>query len=575
MERWEQSPLARRLKAADVINRGMMFAAVLLLCFVPFLLGLQTLIGRNNASAFIKRYGLTGDAAHAVRAALTAPASASAAISGVSWVFFIFGGIAAAAAIQELYQRVFEVEGRGIRHTPIRVVWLAAAIGAAALTEWSQPAASSVGGPVLVGLVALVGATAFWWFSMWLLLAGRLGWWELFPSALATGICWLGMVIVFRLTLSSTITSDYNKYGSIGVVFAIMTLLIAIGVVIILGALVGVVWRERHARGSDLGSVPMTISTRFTELVGCEVPIQQAGMGTASTPELATAVSNAGGLGMLTAATYDLAADIETTAAAVADRPFGVNFLMPFFDRAVLEAVADRARLVEWFWGEPDAVLVSVAHDAGALAAWQVGSRDEAVAAADAGCDLIIAQGVEAGGHVRGSIGLLPLLDSVLDAVRVPVIAAGGIATGRAVAAVIAAGAAAARVGTRFVATPESGAHPGYKQALVSAEAADTVLTRTFGVWWPDAPHRVLRSAVEAAEALEDEHAGEVSGAGEPMAIPRFAVQPPGRETRGHIEAMALYAGQSVTAVTAITPAAEVVRELATDAERHLRAAAG
>jgi membrane protein len=102
----------------------------------------------------------------------------------------------------------------------------------------------------LVALVALIGGTAFWWFSMWLLLAGKLKWRELFPSALATGICWLGMQIVFRLTLSSTIVSDYKKYGSIGVVFAIMSLLIAIGVVIMLGALLGVVWRERDKQRS-------------------------------------------------------------------------------------------------------------------------------------------------------------------------------------------------------------------------------------------------------------------------------------------------------------------------------------
>lgn len=98
----------------------------------------------------------------------------------------------------------------------------------------------------MVAIAALPAAIAFWWFSMWLLLAGKLGWRELFPSALATGICWLGMVIFFRLTLSSTIESDYRKYGSAGVVFAIMPLLIAIGVVIILGALLGVAWRERH-----------------------------------------------------------------------------------------------------------------------------------------------------------------------------------------------------------------------------------------------------------------------------------------------------------------------------------------
>jgi len=150
----------------------------------------------------------------------------------------------------------------------------------------------------------------------------------------------------------------------------------------------------------------------------------------------------------------------------------------------------------------------------------------------------------------------------------VPVVAAGGIGTARGVAAVLAAGASAARIGTRFVATLESGAHPGYKQALVNAEAADTLVTEAYSVWWPGAPHRVLRSAVEAAEALKDETAGDVGGDGEPFPIPRFAVRPPNRATRGHIEAMALYAGQSVSAVRAITPAAEVMRELAMGARR-------
>jgi nitronate monooxygenase len=285
----------------------------------------------------------------------------------------------------------------------------------------------------------------------------------------------------------------------------------------------------------------MTITTRFTELVGCQVPIQQAGMGAASTPELAAAVANAGGLGMLTFITDDLSADVDATLAATAGRPFGVNFLMPFFDRSLLEAVAHRVRLVEWFWGRPDPVVVGLAHDAGALAAWQVGSRDEATAAADAGCDLIVAQGVEARGHVRGTVGLLPLLDAVLGAVEVPVVAAGGIGTGRGVAAVLAAGASAARIGTRFVATLESGAHPTYKQALVSAaHAADTVLTQAFSVGWPEAPHRVLRSSVQAAEALDEEQAGDASGAGYPLVIPRFAVQAPNRATRGHIDAMTL-----------------------------------
>src|SRR5258708_4558804 len=292
----------------------------------------------------------------------------------------------------------------------------------------------------------------------------------------------------------------------------------------------------------------MTITTAFTELVGCEVPIQLAGMGAASTAELAAAVSNAGGLGMLAAVVDDLSADIDAVLSAAPSQPFGVNFLMPFFDRALLDAVAPRVPLVEWYWAQPDPVLVGVAHEAGALAAWQVGSVEEALAAVDAGCDLIVVQGIEAGGHVRGTMGLLPLLDSVLDRVSVPVVAAGGIGTAPGLAAVLAAGASAAPIGTPLVATPQSGAHPSYQQALVTARAADTVMTETYSVWWSDLEHRshrVLRSALDAVDVLDDEFAGDVSGDGEPFRIPRYACRPPDRATRGHIEAMALYAGQS------------------------------
>lgn len=246
IEYWRHSHLARRLQAVDVFNQGLLLAAVLLLCFLPFLLVLESLGGRNDASGFIRRFGLTGEAAHAVREAFTAPTAPSAAFSGLSWIFFVLFGLAAAGAIQKLYERVFEVKGRGLSDAPRRVVWLAVALGVSLAGAWTQPWLDGVGGPGLVAIAALPAAIAFWWFSMWLLLAGKLGWRELFPSALATGICWLGMVIFFRLTLSSTIESDYRKYGSAGVVFAIMPLLIAIGVVIILGALLGVAWRERH-----------------------------------------------------------------------------------------------------------------------------------------------------------------------------------------------------------------------------------------------------------------------------------------------------------------------------------------
>ena len=320
------------------------------------------------------------------------------------------------------------------------------------------------------------------------------------------------------------------------------------------------------------------MDTSFTRLVGCAVPIQQAGMGGTATVALAAAVSNAGALGMLGMPTAppELVRDHLDALGRQTSGPFGINFLMPFVRQEAVAAAAGRARVVEFFYGDPDAGLIELVHRGGSLASWQVGSAAEAEAAADAGCDLVVAQGVEAGGHVRGTTALLPLLDAVLDRVRIPVLAAGGIATARSVAAVLAAGAAGARVGTRFVATDEADTHPAYLAALLQADADDTVLTTAFSVMWPDAPHRVLASCVTAAEGLEGDIAGEMATeSGARLPLPRFAPPAPGRTTTGHIEAMALYAGQSVGAVRRREPAAAVVSELAEGAERLLRGAGG
>ena len=204
---------------------------------------------------------------------------------------------------------------------------------------------------------------------------------------------------------------------------------------------------------------------------------------------------------------------------------------------------------------------------------WQVGSLAEAAAAERAGCDFIVVQGTEAGGHVRGETSLLPLLSLVLDAARVPVVAAGGIATARSLAAVLACGCGAARIGTRFVAATESGAHPAYVAALLAASAADTCLTEAFSGMWPDAPHRVLRSAIARAEALTEDVIGEAHFGGQVIPVRRFSVIAPTLATTGHIDAMALYAGESVTNVTAVQPAATIIAELVAGAERLLRQA--
>jgi NAD(P)H-dependent flavin oxidoreductase YrpB (nitropropane dioxygenase family) len=282
------------------------------------------------------------------------------------------------------------------------------------------------------------------------------------------------------------------------------------------------------------------MKTRFTELVGCPLPLQLATLGGVGSLALTGAVAATGGLGMIPHAL--LAPEFDALPGVR-----GISFTRP--DRSLAAEVAEaarRARVVEFFWAEPDAELVNAAHQGGALVAWQVGSADEAVAAERAGVDLVVAQGVEAGGHVRGTVGLMPLLAAVLDAVQVPVVAAGGIAHPRTVAGVLAAGADAVRVGTAFVATDESNAHDEYKQALLFAKAEDTQFTEAFGGGWPNAPHRVLRSAYQAAREAD------------PAAEGQWSSAPPSRAYEGDPRRAALYAGQGVGHVTAIRPAAEV-----------------
>jgi NAD(P)H-dependent flavin oxidoreductase YrpB (nitropropane dioxygenase family) len=314
------------------------------------------------------------------------------------------------------------------------------------------------------------------------------------------------------------------------------------------------------------------LSTAFTQLVGCRVPIQQAAMGRIASPALAAAVAAAGGLGMIPQ--YGRRPTPERLAWLVANAtgPTGMGFFAGEVERDLqsFDAAARSMRVVEVFWGPPRADWVRRIHDGGALALWQVGTSDEAAAAADAGCDAVIAQGVEAGGHVRGTLPMLALLDATLPVVDIPVIAAGGISTGRAMAAALAAGASAVRVGTRFAATAESDAHPEFVRALVAAAGDDTVLTTAFSTGWPDAPHRVLRRAVVEADAADSDVVGRVVDGDASWDVPRWGVDPPTRWTEGAITAMALYAGQGVGAISDVPGAATVVEEMAAEAARLL-----
>jgi NAD(P)H-dependent flavin oxidoreductase YrpB (nitropropane dioxygenase family) len=309
------------------------------------------------------------------------------------------------------------------------------------------------------------------------------------------------------------------------------------------------------------------MQTAFTQLVGCTHPLQQAAMGGVATPQLAGAVARAGALGMLCEYGPEPAMERMTNALEIAaNAPIGMGFFGQWIesDLETFEVAANWLRVVEVFWIPPDPKLVERARRSGsALVAWQVGSTEDAEAAEDAGCDFVIMQGVEAGGHVRGTVPRDALLSMALNRVGIPVASAGGITTAAEVAATINAGAAAVRVGTRFVATKESSAHPAYISALCAARSAeDTILTTAFSGGWPDAPHRVLRSAIDAADAFDGDVVGEVLHQGTRHPVPRYAASTPTTQTDGNIEAMALYAGMGVGAVNDVRPAAEVVSEL-------------
>ncbi|MDX6411027.1 MAG: nitronate monooxygenase [Gaiellaceae bacterium] len=296
--------------------------------------------------------------------------------------------------------------------------------------------------------------------------------------------------------------------------------------------------------------------TSFTALVGCKLPVQLAGLG-AFGVGAAPAVTRAGGLGTVVATRFDAHQCDETFGAL--PQPVVANFTRPQDgNKEAIAAAARHARVIEFFWAEPRHDFVRIAHEAGALATWQCGSIPEARSAIEAGCDYVTLQGVEAGGHVRGKTPVRELVAAGAEVFEVPIVAAGGIATAEAVEELLELGAAGVRVGTRFLAARETRAHPRYVELLLAARAGDTVMTEAFEVGWRDAPHRVLRSALDASHAFTGDSTGERGGA----EVPHWSAAPPHEETTGDIDAMALYAGMGVGSVTRVEPAADILAEL-------------
>ena len=238
--------LWRRLDAMEVINQGMLFAATLLLCLFPFLIVVSALAGRPAAQSLTRYTGLNSQAAADVDHLFASPAATAGAVVGTaSMVFFVLGGIATATALQQIYERAFDLPHRGMKDILHRLAWLAVLIGASLLTGWAGPGLRHVGGLPLLAVVGLVWSTGFWWVTMRILLAGRLSWRNLFPAACATGVLYVAMEAVFSLFFSAMVISDDTRYGPIGIIFALLSYLIAIGVVVILGAVAGLVWQGR------------------------------------------------------------------------------------------------------------------------------------------------------------------------------------------------------------------------------------------------------------------------------------------------------------------------------------------
>lgn len=324
--------------------------------------------------------------------------------------------------------------------------------------------------------------------------------------------------------------------------------------------------------------------TSFTKLVGISAPVVQAPIGSAASPALVAAVAEAGGLGMLAGSWTPperLASDIRSVRSRTS-RPFGVNLACAWQQDERLEVCLDEdVPVVSLFWGlEPR--LIARARDASVIVLQTVGSSREAVQAIDAGAQAVVAQGWDAGGHVWGTVGSLALVPAVVDAVgEVPVVAAGGIGDGRGLAAAIVLGAAAAWLGTRFVASREATAHPRWQERLIEATEESTCHTKLFDIGWPDAPHRVLRSpTVELWETSGAQPSGQRPGEGEAVArdesgreVVRYSDAPPLRGMEGDVEAMAMYAGQSVGVIRDLRSAGEIVKEIVDEARRALESA--
>jgi enoyl-[acyl-carrier protein] reductase II len=334
------------------------------------------------------------------------------------------------------------------------------------------------------------------------------------------------------------------------------------------------------------------LRTRVTEEYGIEAPIVLAPMGFVAMPPLVAAVSNAGGLGLLGAsiAPPPVLAEMIRAVRSMTSAPFGAGFLVvetafgaATTDEHIALVIAERLPVVTFHWELPSREWMDQLHRGGTRVWIQAGSVARAREAAALGADAVICQAAEAGGHNRSTTPLVSLLPTMVHAISpVPVIAAGGIGDGRALAAALLLGAEAASLGTRFIASAEANAHAEHKRRIVAAEAGDTAFTRIFGPEWPDGRVRALRNRVVDQWRGRDDRTppqpeppvciGTTRLGAVEYRMPKFSIMLPTPETSGDFEEMCLLAGESAAVIRAVAPAGEIVRQLVAEAEMLLGA---
>lgn len=318
------------------------------------------------------------------------------------------------------------------------------------------------------------------------------------------------------------------------------------------------------------------LHTRICDLLGIEHPIISAPMGSAAGPQLAAAVSEAGGFGMIGTGVSPSGTWMReqiNIARELTDKPFGVGFISssPGLEEAIQVCLEERVTAMSHSFADASP-YIPAAHAAGVKVLVQVQSVALAAAAAQAGADIITAQGTEAGGHT-GYLGTLPIVPAVIEvAGGIPVIAAGGIADGRGVAAVLMLGAEGAWIGTRFVASRESATNDWGKESVLQAGSDDTVLTRAYDLamespfpsWIGD---RVLRN----------DFTDEWNGRNEEVIASRSELQPKLTEAMqsGNVQLAPIRAGNSSGLINEISPAGDIVRRIVAETEAILRSRPG